>query len=78
MIHKPHAIYYNGELIGIILNPDPYGNISSICDGLSPDEGLADAVEIPRTMGNVEEWSALERAMDALGVTETIDVEQDI
>ena len=42
IINQPHALYYNGELIGIITNPDPHGNIMTICEGLSPDEGLAD------------------------------------
>jgi len=48
IINKPHALYYNGELIGIITNPDPFGNIHDLCNALSPDEGLAGAVPIER------------------------------
>jgi hypothetical protein len=44
IVKKPHGIYYNGELIGIITNPDPHGDIGSICNYLSPNEGLADAM----------------------------------
>ena len=73
MINRPHALYYNGELIGIILNPDPHGDISTICDALSPDEGLADAVTIPNNMGNMEEWGQLANALVALEIKETID-----
>jgi hypothetical protein len=42
IIKKPHGLYYNGELIGIITNPDPHGDLQSICYDLSPDEGVAD------------------------------------
>lgn len=78
MLNDPHALYYNGELIGIITNPDPYpGGISDICDQLSPDEGLAEAVTIPQNMGNLEKWGAFARAIQALGVAETIEVEKE-
>lgn len=43
IINNPHALYYNGELIGIITNPDPHGSICSIVESLSPDGGLAEA-----------------------------------
>ena len=42
IINNPHGLYFNGELIGVITNPDPIGGIESICEYLSPDEGLAD------------------------------------
>ncbi len=42
IINQPHGLYYNGELIGIITNPDPCGDLCSICNDISPDEGLAD------------------------------------
>ena len=43
-----HALYYDGILIGIIMNPDNYpGGIDGLCNQLSPDEGSATAVEIP-------------------------------
>lgn len=72
MINRPHALYYNGELIAIVLNPDPCpGGITEICDSLSPDEGLVNAVAIPQNMGNLEQWGALSRAIQALGVAET-------
>ena len=39
IINNPHALYYNGELIGIITNPDPFpGGIEDIIDSLSPEE----------------------------------------
>ena len=37
IINNPHAIYFNGELIGIITNPDPAGDLFSISEALSPD-----------------------------------------
>lgn len=50
MINNPHALYYNGELIGIITNPDPFGNMGDLVDTLSPDQGAADAITIPVTL----------------------------
>lgn len=71
MINNPHALYYNGELIGIITNPDPYpGGIADICDQLSPNEGLADAVTIP-----VKYKNHLVGAVEACDVSETIELE---
>jgi len=72
MIHHPHALYYNGELIGIITNPDPHGNIGTICECLSPDEGLADAIPIEENMGNLEKVGRLWMALQALEIPETI------
>lgn len=42
IINNPQAIYYNGELIGVVTNPDPHGNINTIAEALSPDEGLCE------------------------------------
>ena len=42
IINNPQAIYYNGELIGIVTNPDPHGNLNTICEALSPNEGLCE------------------------------------
>jgi hypothetical protein len=43
IINNPHALYYNGELIGVITNPDPVGNIEEIIERLSPHADLSDA-----------------------------------
>jgi hypothetical protein len=73
-INNPHALYYDGKLIGIALNPDAYpGGIADICDYLSPHECLADAITIPQNMGNLEKWSALAKAIADLGVEEEIE-----
>ena len=69
MINNPHALYYNGELIGIITNPDPHGNINTICECLSPDDGLADARPI--------DHAALASIVDKLEIPETIPLETD-
>lgn len=76
IINRPHALYYNGELIGIVTNPDPHGDISSICEGLSPDEGLADAVTIPTRGGKHPElWEQFKDLITALGVATTVELE---
>lgn len=77
MINRPHALYYNGELIGIITNPDPFGTMADICDALSPDEGMADAVTIPHNMGNLDDWAKFAQGVVALGVAETIELDGD-
>lgn len=38
IINRPHAIYCNGELVGIITNPDPIGNPTYI-EVLLGDDG---------------------------------------
>lgn len=43
IINNPHALYYNGELIGIITNPDPIGNIEEIIELLNQGSSLCDA-----------------------------------
>lgn len=74
IVHRPHALYYNGELVGIVLNPDPYpGGMADICDQLSPDEGLADAVTI--TTVNQPAWDRLKAALRELDVRSTIELE---
>lgn len=68
ILNRPHALYYNDELIGIITNPDPHGNIQSICEYLSPDEGDAVAIELPYTMGHLENWGMLASFLRALEI----------
>jgi hypothetical protein len=81
LVNNPHALYYNGELIGVVTNPDPHGNIQTIVNGLSPDEGLAEARPLPRTMGaspaNIETSRYLAWLFAALGVPATIPVEDE-
>jgi len=72
MLNKPHALYYNGELIAIITNPDPFGNAYQIADQLSPDEGDAVVIPIPHNMRNLEKWGDFANAVVALGVEEVI------
>ena len=75
LVNKPHALYYNGELIGIITNPDPFGHMANICDTLSPDEGMADAVTIPHNPDTIEKWSHLVQVLEKLGVEGIIETE---
>ncbi len=82
MINRPHALYHNGELIGIITNPDPFpGGIASIVEALdleaNADPNCTDAVTIPHNMGNLDDWAKFAQGVVALGVTETIEVERD-
>lgn len=87
MINRPHALYYNGELVAIVLNPDPYpGGIAEICDQLSPYEGLADAITIPTEGAPLQDpdqkgdvydpsflWFEIRCALRQLHVAETIE-----
>jgi hypothetical protein len=87
MINRPAALYYNGELIAIVTNPDPYpGGIVSIGEYLSPDEGLAEWRDLPADgelrVGDTvthakDEWQRIVHAMHFLGVEETIEPECD-
>lgn len=88
MINSPHALYYNGELVGIITNPDPLpGGVSMLSDLLNSGEWseVADLVTIP-TEGNLRDpgdksnsydteflWSEIEDSLRRLHVTETIE-----
>lgn len=37
IINSPVGLYYNGELIGVVTNPDPVpGGIGGICGRISP------------------------------------------
>ena len=79
----PYALYYDGVLVGILTNPDAYpGGISDICDALSPNEGLADAVTIP-TEGvfdgtNAEiHWRFIRTALRLLGVSKSIEIDEE-
>jgi hypothetical protein len=68
LINRPHSLYYNGELIGIITNPDPYGHVADICEALSPDQGMADAVSIPTASRlNSIAWGYFTQAVEKLG-----------
>lgn len=71
-VHNPHALYYNGELIGIITNPGVYSDMLAICDALSPDEGAADAIGLVHNMGSTGAWAKIAQGLEELGVTETI------
>lgn len=70
IINRPHAIYCNGELVGIITNPDPLGNLGRIVSALaelSEDielmkigqfdiQGIADAIDhLPEALNTKEE-----------------------
>ena len=70
ILNHPQGLYYNGELIGIITNPDPFGDSYEICEALSPDEGLAQLLPLPPG-----------RRLDLLAaiseLPETIDVDYD-
>jgi hypothetical protein len=37
---KAHALYYAGDLVGIITHPENHSDIHKIAEMLSPDEGL--------------------------------------
>jgi len=59
MINRPHALYCNGEIIGVISNPDPFGSIDDIVNGLNfaatesvdgDGDDFVTSVEIPTTM----------------------------
>lgn len=42
------ALYYDGKLIGVITDTSPYGgDISDLCNAISPNEGACDAHEVP-------------------------------
>lgn len=45
-VSEPHALYYDGHLLGIITNPVQYGTVGDLCNAISPNEGLADAVPL--------------------------------
>lgn len=74
IVNRPHALYYNGELIGIITNPDPYSGMADICDSLSPNEGMADAVTIPALN---RDPSKLIDLLTELGVDATIEPDEE-
>lgn len=69
MINNPHALYCNGELVGIITNPDPLTDFAEFVESM----GNGDAVTIPQNMGNLEQWGAFARAVQGLEVAETIE-----
>lgn len=70
IVRNPVGLYYNGELVGVITNPDPIGSIEEICGLISPNEGLcatkplndpcdhiASAIEnLPETISVDENW----------------------
>ena len=70
MLNKPHALYYNGELIAIITNPDPFGKAAEIAEALCPDEWMVEARPIPYNMGNIDKWGNFAKSIIALGVEE--------
>ena len=42
IVNHPKALYYNGELIGVITNADPYGSAQDIVDKLNADDELCE------------------------------------
>lgn len=70
IVKNPVALYYNGELIGIITNPDPHGSINSIVDALSPDGGLCDVRPLNATQ-------QIKELLDTLNIPETIPVDDE-
>lgn len=79
IINNPHALYCNGELVGIILNPDPVpGGAGVLLDGLNdvdPDVGF-DMITIPIN-DYFYEWGMLREALRALKIKSEIEVEKD-
>ena len=69
IIKNPVGLYYNGELIGIITNPDHYPDI---CEALSPDNGLADTR--PLHPSSIE---AIAEVVQCLPETISVDGEED-
>lgn len=70
IISHPHALYVNGELVGIITNPDPFpGGLSAVLDALNDAHlhGVTDAVTIP-TEGQFYELGDLRLVLQRLGV----------
>jgi hypothetical protein len=74
IINNAHALYANGELIGIIANPDPVpGGIDGILDALSyenPNTSF-DAIAIPGPNG--WRWIEIAEALKGLGVQTEIE-----
>lgn len=76
----PHALYYNGELIGIILDTSPIGHISDILEAFDRFglDNAADAVTIPTiTPNNPDAWVNFTKAMVALQIAPTLDTNPD-
>ena len=75
IINNPHALYVNGEFVGIITNPDPVpGGMDEILNTLSyehPNTSF-DAVTIPTTNG-WRHWSQIVESLKSLDVS--MDVE---
>lgn len=80
IINNPHVLYCNGELVGVILNPDSVpGGASGILEALtySEPDSVFDMVTIP-THDNSYEWGMMRSALQALNVqTEIIPSERD-
>ena len=79
IVNNPHALYCNGELVGIILNLDSVpGGAGTLLDGLNdvdPDVGF-DMITIPIN-DYFYEWGMLREALRALKVKSEIEVEKD-
>ena len=73
MLNRPHALYYNGELIGIITNPDPFGSADEISDALNSDGGDAKVVPIPNDLGTLKHWKLLFKSLESLKVPEVLE-----
>ena len=76
-LNKPHALYYNGELVAVVTNPDPFcGGVDGLVNALNehsetrgcgPRE-IAKAREIPQTMDNLDAWSKFCQGVLELGI----------
>lgn len=74
IINNPHALYCNGELIGVILNPDPVcGGAGGILEALNDTEpdSVYDMVTIPIN-NHFYEWGMMRSALQALKVQSEI------
>jgi hypothetical protein len=71
LVNRPHALYYNGELVGIITNPDPLPDFAGVVEDLE----LGDAVTI--TTVNQPAWDRLREAAAELDIKPTIELEED-
>ncbi len=71
IINKPVGLYYNGELVGVITNPDPIGSIEEICGLISPNEGLCDTRPLDDHCDHIA--SAIENLPETIPVVDNED-----
>lgn len=71
LINKPHALYCNGELIGIITNPDPIG-IHTLFDLLNNDDEHSDKIDLVTMPHDPLKWVKICEALYQAGVKDEI------